>query len=187
MQVSKFKEFSPWCLRWDCYVPGCRLANYCALATNFFGKRCNQQPVLPSRRLRPTMAGNPWVIEAQDDIRAPIGEEDAAKVIGTSLHGRYDIVLPGSGARSIPNGRRLVAPCRQSSRINFRIWYFLPPRRMRGICSVCLNALSRRLCSCVCASGSRSHQIPNNCQQLCGCVHTVPSLVKRRSRKSTRG
>ena len=79
--------------------------------------------------------GESVVIKAwADDIGAPIGEEDAARVINTSLHGRYDIGLPGSGARSTPRGRRLVAPCRWSSRINLRSWYFLPPRRVRGIC-----------------------------------------------------
>ena len=87
---------------------------------------------LPNRHLRPTMAGNPWMIEAY--VVAPIDEEDAAKVIGTSLHGRYDIGLPGSDARSTPRGRRLVALCRWSSRINLQSWYFLPPRRVRGIC-----------------------------------------------------
>ena len=47
-----------------------------------------------------------------DDVVAPIDEEDAGKVIGTSLHGRYDVGLPGSGARSTPSGRQLIALCR---------------------------------------------------------------------------
>ena len=68
-----------------------------------------------------------------NEIGAPIGEEDAASVIGTSLHGRYDIGLPGSGPRSTPRGLRLVAPCRWSSPINLRSRFFLPPRRVRGI------------------------------------------------------
>ena len=59
------------------------------------------------------MAGNPWMIESYaDDVAAPIDKEDAAKVIGTSLHGRYDVGLPGSGARSTPSVRQLIAPCR---------------------------------------------------------------------------
>ena len=117
----------------NCHVPGGRLVNYCARATSFPGSVEICSLFSPSRCLRPTMAGNPIKAWA-DDIGAPIGEEDAARVIGTSLHGRYDIGLPGFGARSTPRGRRLVAPCRWSSGINLRSWYFLPPHRVRGIC-----------------------------------------------------
>ena len=105
----------------DCHVPGRRFVNYCARATSFPGsvEICSlffAQPVLAS-----DYGGESVVIKAwADDIGAPISEEDAARVIGTSLHGRYDIGLSGSGARSTPRGRRLVAPCRWSSRINLR-------------------------------------------------------------------
>ena len=76
-----------------CHVPGCRLANYCTLATNFSRNVGICSLFSPSRRLRPTMAGNPWVIKAwADDIGAPISEEDATKVIGTSFHGRYRMI-----------------------------------------------------------------------------------------------
>ena len=68
-----------------------------------------------------------------DEIVSPIGEEDAVSVIGTSLHGTYDIGLPGSAARSPPSGRRLVVTCRWSSRINLRSKFFLPQRCVRGI------------------------------------------------------
>ena len=45
------------------------------------------QPILPSRRVRPAMAGNPWVVEAQtDEFDSLIDEEVTAKVIGMSFH-----------------------------------------------------------------------------------------------------
>ena len=47
-----------------------------------------------------------------DDVVASIDEQDAAKVIGTSLLGRKDVGLPGSGALSTPCGRQSIALCR---------------------------------------------------------------------------
>lgn len=45
-------------------------------------------------------------------LRRTIDKDDTAKMIRMSFHGRYDIGLPGFGARSSPMGRQLIAPCR---------------------------------------------------------------------------
>ena len=101
---------------------------------------------------RPVLAsdydGESVVIKAwADDIGAPIGEEDAARVIGTSLHGKYDIGLPGSGARST---QRETVSVSLSMKLADQLTKLVLPAS--ASCTrhllCCSNAISRRLCSC---------------------------------------